>query len=203
MAMLDWEGHPSIIRNDGAKPWAGAQSKFLKRHIRLGPFMRLPTTRTDDGTFSWQDVYSATGIGRNVCCCPGTVVGDRIEGNAIADAFGGCGREVPLRLSSVKSNLGHMEAAAFYCALLKTILMMQEWTFVPISKNFNVPNLEIDFERGNMGQHASADGLRTVFGAARRGRNQLLWLRRGQWTLRGERVPASGTACLVGGSGFQ
>ncbi|MYA03949.1 MAG: SDR family NAD(P)-dependent oxidoreductase [Caldilineaceae bacterium SB0664_bin_22] len=80
----------------------------------------------------------------------GTVVGDRIEGNAIADAFGGCAREVPLRLSSVKSNLGHMEAAAFHCALLKTILMMQERTFAPISKNFNAPNLEIDFERGNM-----------------------------------------------------
>ena len=80
----------------------------------------------------------------------GTVVGDRIEGNAIADAFGGCDREVPLRLSSVKSNLGHMEAAAFHCALLKTILMMQERTFAPISKNFTSPNLEIDFERGNM-----------------------------------------------------
>lgn len=80
----------------------------------------------------------------------GTVVGDRIEGNAIADAFGGCDRDVPLRLSSVKSNLGHMEAAAFHCALLKTILMMQERTFAPISKNFTSPNLEIDFERGNM-----------------------------------------------------
>jgi len=76
----------------------------------------------------------------------GTVVGDRIEGNAITEAFGGVDREVPLRVSSVKSNLGHMEAAAFHCALLKVILMMRRRTFAPTSKNFVVPNPEIDFE---------------------------------------------------------
>ncbi len=77
----------------------------------------------------------------------GTVVGDRIEGNAITEAFGGINRQVPLRVSSVKSNVGHMEAAAFHCALLKVILMMQRRTFAPISKNFLVPNPEIDFDR--------------------------------------------------------
>lgn len=46
----------------------------------------------------------------------GTVVGDRIEGNAIAEAFGGIEREVPLRVASVKSNVGHLEAAAFSAA---------------------------------------------------------------------------------------
>ncbi len=76
----------------------------------------------------------------------GTVVGDRIEGNAIAEAFSGVQREVPLRVSSVKSNVGHMEAAAFHCSLLKVILMMQHRMYAPISKNFAVPNPEIDFE---------------------------------------------------------
>ena len=77
----------------------------------------------------------------------GTVVGDRIEGNAIAEAFGGFERAAPLRLASVKSNVGHMEAAAFHCALLKVLLMMERRTFAPISRNFLVPNPEIDFER--------------------------------------------------------
>ncbi len=77
----------------------------------------------------------------------GTVVGDRIEGNAITDAFAGPEREAPLRIASVKSNLGHMEAAAFHCALLKVLLMLQRRTFAPISKNFVVPNPEIDFDR--------------------------------------------------------
>ena len=76
----------------------------------------------------------------------GTVVGDRIEGNAIAEAFGGNGRALPLRVASVKSNVGHMEAAAFSCALLKVVLMLQQRTFAPISKNFLVPNPEIDFD---------------------------------------------------------
>ena len=76
----------------------------------------------------------------------GTAVGDPIEGNAIAEAFGGFERDVPLRLSSVKSNLGHMEAAAFHCALLKVVLMMQKRTFAPTSKSFQVPNPEIDFD---------------------------------------------------------
>ena len=76
----------------------------------------------------------------------GTVVGDRIEGNAIAEAFGGFERAVPLRLGSVKSNVGHMEAAAFHCALLKVLLMIRWRTFAPISRNFLLPNPEIDFE---------------------------------------------------------
>ncbi|MCY4592999.1 MAG: SDR family NAD(P)-dependent oxidoreductase [Alphaproteobacteria bacterium] len=76
----------------------------------------------------------------------GTAVGDPIEGNAIAEAFGGVEREVSLRVSSVKSNIGHMEAAAFHCALLKVVLMMQRRTFAPVSKNFQVPNPEIDFD---------------------------------------------------------
>ncbi|MYH58917.1 MAG: acyltransferase domain-containing protein [Boseongicola sp. SB0675_bin_26] len=76
----------------------------------------------------------------------GTVVGDRIEGNAISEAFSGFERATPLRLASVKSNVGHMEAAAFHCALLKVLLMMERRTFAPISRNFLVPNPEIDFE---------------------------------------------------------
>ncbi len=76
----------------------------------------------------------------------GTAVGDPVEGNAIAEAFGGFERKAPLRVSSVKSNLGHMEAAAFHSALLKVVLMMQRRTFVPMSKNFQMANPEIDFD---------------------------------------------------------
>ena len=79
----------------------------------------------------------------------GTIVGDRIEANAIAEVFQGA-RDTPLRLSSVKSNMGHMEAAAFQCSLLKVILMMKHRTFAPISKNFLVPNEGIDFTSCSM-----------------------------------------------------
>ena len=76
----------------------------------------------------------------------GTVVGDRIEGNAIGEALGGSERAAPLRVAGVKSNVGHMEAAAFTCALLKAVLMMQRRTFAPVSRNHLVPNPEIDFD---------------------------------------------------------
>lgn len=77
----------------------------------------------------------------------GTVVGDRIEGNAISEAFEFSNRDAPLRIASVKSNVGHMEAASFHCGLLKVLMMMQRRTFAPNSKTFMVPNPEIDFDR--------------------------------------------------------
>ncbi len=81
----------------------------------------------------------------------GTPVGDPVEANAIADVFGNLGgKESPLRVSSVKSNVGHMEAAAFHCALLKVVLMMQRRTFAPISRNFLELNPEIDFDGRNI-----------------------------------------------------
>jgi thioester reductase-like protein len=75
----------------------------------------------------------------------GTRVGDRVEGNAIGQVFGGSGRAQPVRLSSVKSNVGHMEAAAFCCALLKVLLMFERRTYAPISRHFAVPSPDIDF----------------------------------------------------------
>jgi thioester reductase-like protein len=75
----------------------------------------------------------------------GTRVGDRVEGNAIGQVFGGPGRAQPVRLSSVKSNVGHMEAAAFCCALLKVLLMFERRTYAPISRHFAVPSPDIDF----------------------------------------------------------
>ena len=79
----------------------------------------------------------------------GTQIGDKSEGNAIGEVYDGLDRREPLRLASVKSNVGHMEASAFHCSLLKVVLMMQRRTFAPISKNFTVPNPEIDFEGQN------------------------------------------------------
>lgn len=80
----------------------------------------------------------------------GTSVGDVIEGNSVAEAYGDCDRKIPLRISSVKSNIGHMEAAAFCGSLLKVLFMIQRRTYAPISENFVVPNPEIDFEKGPM-----------------------------------------------------
>lgn len=58
----------------------------------------------------------------------GTELGDRIELEAASAAFaGGAG----IGLGSVKSNIGHADAAAGAAALIKTILMLEHATLVP------------------------------------------------------------------------
>jgi thioester reductase-like protein len=80
----------------------------------------------------------------------GTYVGDSVEGNAIAEAYGSPERSEVLRLASTRSNLGHMEAASFTLSLLKVLLMFQKKRFAPISSHFKSPNMNIPFEERRM-----------------------------------------------------
>ncbi|GHG97186.1 beta-ketoacyl synthase N-terminal-like domain-containing protein [Streptomyces lanatus] len=60
----------------------------------------------------------------------GTELGDRIELEAASTAFGArTGTEIAL--GSVKSNIGHADAAAGAAALIKTILMLEHTTLAP------------------------------------------------------------------------
>jgi acyl transferase domain-containing protein/NADPH:quinone reductase-like Zn-dependent oxidoreductase/acyl carrier protein/ubiquinone/menaquinone biosynthesis C-methylase UbiE len=74
----------------------------------------------------------------------GTPVGDPIECRAIGRALG-CERTVgPLPIGSVKSNLGHMEAAAGMAGLLKVLLVLRHRE-IPASLHADPPNPDIDF----------------------------------------------------------
>ncbi|NUR60137.1 MAG: SDR family NAD(P)-dependent oxidoreductase, partial [Catenulispora sp.] len=74
----------------------------------------------------------------------GTALGDPIEiaalGRALADVP--AGRSIPI--GSVKSGVGHLEAAAGIAAITKVILQMEHRTLVP-SLHAEEPNPEIDF----------------------------------------------------------
>ncbi len=59
----------------------------------------------------------------------GTALGDPIEIRALASVF--AGREHPLMLGSVKTNLGHLEAAAGIAGLMKTALALQHKEIPP------------------------------------------------------------------------
>ncbi|MFI1366366.1 type I polyketide synthase [Streptomyces griseochromogenes] len=76
----------------------------------------------------------------------GTPLGDPIEVAALNRAFGptGAGRTV---LGSVKTNVGHLDAAAGMAGLIKTVLMLRHRTLVP-SLHFRTPNPDIDFAAG-------------------------------------------------------
>ncbi|KFB44202.1 fatty acid synthase S-acetyltransferase [Anopheles sinensis] len=71
----------------------------------------------------------------------GTVVGDPEECDAIDKVF--CpGRTEPLLVGSVKSNIGHSEAAAGICSVTKCVIAMQNW-LIPPNINFTEPRTDV------------------------------------------------------------
>ncbi|XP_021358822.1 fatty acid synthase-like [Mizuhopecten yessoensis] len=93
-----------------------------------------------------QDVYS------EACVCPSTVAyveahgtgtkaGDPQELNTITDVF--CkGRDTPLPIGSIKSNMGHAEPASGLAAVAKVIVGMEEGV-LPANLHYNSPNTDI------------------------------------------------------------
>ncbi len=80
----------------------------------------------------------------------GTALGDPIEVQSIGAVFGAVSgtepiREQPLYLGSVKTNLGHLEAAAGMAGLIKSILQLQRRQLVP-TLHCEVPNPRIDWD---------------------------------------------------------
>lgn len=77
----------------------------------------------------------------------GTEVGDPIEVAALQKAFGPAGPTAPpCLLGSVKTNIGHLDAAAGVAGLIKVALMLHHEEIVP-SLHFTSPNPNIDFRR--------------------------------------------------------
>jgi acyl transferase domain-containing protein/acyl carrier protein len=74
----------------------------------------------------------------------GTPVGDPIEAGAIGAALGH-GRQSSLRIGSVKTNIGHLEAASGIAGLIKVALTLQRRT-IPASLHFRTPNTAIAFD---------------------------------------------------------
>ena len=75
----------------------------------------------------------------------GTTLGDPIEIAALTQAF----RETTDKqefcgIGSVKTNIGHLDAAAGVAGLMKTVLALKHQT-LPCSLNFEQPNAQIDF----------------------------------------------------------
>ncbi len=75
----------------------------------------------------------------------GTPVGDPIETEATGTAYR-AGRDRPLLIGSVKTNLGHLESAAGAASLIKVMLAMKRGV-IPSHLNFRDPNPEIPWER--------------------------------------------------------
>ncbi|PRQ04170.1 Phthiocerol synthesis polyketide synthase type I PpsC [Enhygromyxa salina] len=78
---------------------------------------------------------------------PGTYLGDPIEAESVGAVFGPDREEGdPLLIGSVKTNLGHLEAAAGMAGLIKTTLALHHGV-IPPNLHFETPNPHIDFDR--------------------------------------------------------
>ncbi|HZF07470.1 MAG TPA: SDR family NAD(P)-dependent oxidoreductase, partial [Thermoanaerobaculia bacterium] len=125
----------SAVNNDGSgkagytAPSVEGQSKVISA--------ALAAARVDPATISYVEAHGT-----------GTTLGDPIEVQALARAFGrGSARERSCALGSVKSNLGHLDAAAGVTGLIKATLALQHG-LLPPSVGFSRPNPQIDFAAG-------------------------------------------------------
>ncbi|WP_394836501.1 SDR family NAD(P)-dependent oxidoreductase [Pendulispora rubella] len=81
---------------------------------------------------------------------PGTILGDPIEAGALGTVFGpNHSAERPLRIGSVKTNLGHLEAAAGVAGLVKVALSLHHGA-LPGNLHFEKPNPHIAFDALNL-----------------------------------------------------
>jgi acyl transferase domain-containing protein/NADPH:quinone reductase-like Zn-dependent oxidoreductase/NAD(P)-dependent dehydrogenase (short-subunit alcohol dehydrogenase family)/acyl carrier protein len=98
-----------------------------------------------------RDAYAAAGIEPGQAQYveahgTGTMLGDPIEAGALGAALGmGRSTERALRIGSVKTNIGHLEAAAGIAGLIKVCLSMHH-RMLPPSIHFETPNPHIAFE---------------------------------------------------------
>ena len=76
----------------------------------------------------------------------GTPLGDPIEARALGAVYGrGRQPNFPLLAGAVKTNLGHLEAAAGIVGLIKAIMAVQRGT-IPANLHFETPNSHIPFD---------------------------------------------------------
>ncbi len=76
----------------------------------------------------------------------GTPLGDPIEVKAVMEVYGQSkSRSNPLKIGSVKSNIGHLEAAAGMASIMKVLLSFKHGV-IPANLNFKTPNPYIPWD---------------------------------------------------------
>ncbi len=76
----------------------------------------------------------------------GTALGDPIEVGALGAVFGEKALTEPLLIGSVKTNIGHLEAAAGIASLIKVVLALQQEE-IPPHLHLQQPNPHIEWEQ--------------------------------------------------------
>lgn len=122
----------SAINNDGAEK-AGYTAPSVNGQA-AAVVEALANAGVDAGEISYVEAHGS-----------GTPVGDRIELLALTKAFRNfTPRTGYCAIGSVKTNVGHLDAAAGMAGIIKTVLALQHRS-IPATLNFTQPNEEIDF----------------------------------------------------------
>jgi amino acid adenylation domain-containing protein len=119
----------SAVNNDGSvkvgytAPSVQGQAQVVRAALRMAGI--------DAGTIGYVEAHGT-----------GTPLGDPIEVAALGQAFGGAVARGSVALGSLKTNLGHLDAAAGVAGLIKTVLQLERRTLVP-SLHLERPNPEL------------------------------------------------------------
>lgn len=123
----------SAINNDGADKGAFTAPSVAGQFAAISAAIRR--SQIDPATLSYVEAHGTS-----------TFVGDPIEVTALTQAFRAhTDRKQYCGIGSVKTNVGHLGAAAGVTGLIKTVLAMQH-RVIPPHINFDEPNPQIDFE---------------------------------------------------------
>ncbi len=123
----------TAVNQDGATPGLTVPSQDAQERCIEDALLRAGLQPSD------VDYVEAHGTG--------TEVGDPIEARATAAAYGrGREPERPVLIGSVKTNIGHLEAAAGVAGMIKAVLSMGQRT-IPKHLHFHNPSPRIDWDR--------------------------------------------------------
>lgn len=139
-ALKDGDPIRSVIRNSGVNqdgktagitmPNGEAQVSLIQSVYRAAGLDPLQT-----------DYVEAHGTG--------TATGDPIEAAALGKVFGRSPGQPPVVVGSVKSNIGHLEAASGVASVIKTALMLERRFYAP-NCDLQTLNPKIPFEKLNL-----------------------------------------------------
>jgi myxalamid-type polyketide synthase MxaE and MxaD len=95
----------------------------------------------------------------------GTLLGDAMEASALGNVLGVERKTGPCIIGSVKTNIGHLEAAAGMAGLLKVVLSLKH-KMIPPSLYYKAPNPHISFNELNLKVQSKPESWPDVSGPA-------------------------------------